>query len=607
MVKVWAPNATTVRLLLSERVIEMEKQHTGWWTAAYKLRHGECYSFEVDENKGLPDPRSPWQPEGVHSHSCHVDHSQFKWTDQYWQQRPLSSAIIYELHIGTFTPQGTFDSAIEKLDHLADLGVTHVEVMPVAAFQGDRGWGYDGVALYAPHQAYGGPEGFKRFVNACHERGLAVILDVVYNHLGPSGNYLPQFGPYFSDRHSTPWGSSLNFDGPDSDEVRRFFCDNALMWLRDYHIDGLRLDAVHAIVDTSAIPFLEQLAAEVEDLKAHLGRHLCLIAESDLNDPRVIRAPELGGFGIDAQWSDDIHHALHAILTGEREGYYEDFGSLEDLAVSMYRPYIYAGRHSPYRRRTHGRSPLGLNGHQFVAYMQNHDQLGNRARGERLCQLASVERAKIGAALILVSPYIPMLFQGEEFAASSPFLYFVGFDEEPELAQAVAQGRCQEFASFGWRPEDIPDPTDRSTFEASKLPWDEITQERHATMLAWHKALIQLRRRISALTTGRLELTHSDFNSTEQWLDVRRGPIQILCNFADHLTTLPLNRERKTLILASKDDCRIEGDEILLPSESVAIIGPEWTARYRPPQLERENTHGRSSRRPVGAADAIAR
>lgn len=602
MVRVWAPNATTVRLQLANESIEMSRRSNGWWTAPHQLRHGECYSFDVDEKKGLPDPRSPWQPEGVHGHSCYVDHSLFQWTDNHWQQRPLSAAIIYELHIGTFTPAGTFDGAIEKLDHLVELGITHVEIMPVAAFQGDRGWGYDGVALYAPHQAYGGPDGVKRFVNGCHERGLAVILDVVYNHLGPSGNYLPQFGPYFSDRHATPWGSALNFDGSDSDEVRRFFCDNALMWLRDYHIDGLRLDAVHAIVDTSAIPFLEQLAAEVEDLKAHLGRHLCLIAESDLNDPRVIRAPEVGGFGIDAQWSDDIHHALHSILTGEREGYYEDFGSLEDLAVSMYRPFVYAGRHSPYRRRTHGRPPMGLNGHQFVAYMQNHDQLGNRARGERLCQLAGIERAKIGAALILVSPYIPMLFQGEEFAASSPFLYFVGFEDEPELAQAVAKGRCQEFASFGWRPEDIPDPTDRATFEEAKLKWEELTKEDHASMFAWHKALIELRRGLSALTTGRLELTHSDFNSDEQWLEVRRGPIQILCNFSTETRVLTLNRERRTLVLASKEDCRIEGNDVHLPGESVAIIGPEWASKYRPQSMETGRTTSRRMHRRTGSA-----
>ena len=347
MFRIWAPNAKTLRLKLQNRTMDLSRSEDGWWSSPIKLNHGEPYALELDGHSELPDPRSPWQPEGVHGPSHHVDHSRFEWHDQRWQAPPLSSAIIHEIHVGTFTPQGTFDAAIERLDYLVELGITHVELMPVASFLGERGWGYDGVAIYAPHEPYGGPDGLKRFVDACHARGLAVLLDVVYNHLGPSGNYLPQFGPYFSERHSTPWGAALNFDGPQSDEVRRFFCDNALMWLRDYHFDGLRLDAVHAIVDTSAIPFLEQLALEVEDLEAHLGRHLVLIAESDLNDPRIIRPRLLGGCGIHAQWSDDFHHALHAMLTGEREGYYEDFGLLEDLSSVMQQPYIYAGKRSP--------------------------------------------------------------------------------------------------------------------------------------------------------------------------------------------------------------------------------------------------------------------
>jgi maltooligosyltrehalose trehalohydrolase len=415
----------------------------------------------------------------------------------------------------------------------------------------------------------------KRFVNGCHARGLAVILDVVYNHLGPSGNYLPRYGPYFSDRHHTPWGSAINFDGPDSDEVRRFFCDNAIMWLRDYHFDGLRLDAVHAIVDTSAIPFLEQLAAEIDDLKAHLGRHLVLIAESDLNDPRVIRPPEIGGFGIDAQWSDDIHHSLHTVLTGEREGYYQDFGSFEDLAVSMQRPYVYAGRKSAHRRRTHGRPPLGMHGHQFVAYLQNHDQLGNRARGERICQLVNSKREKIGAALILTSPYIPMLFMGEEWSANTPFLYFVGFEEEPELARAVAEGRIREFASFGWKADAVPDPTLRATFDASKLRWELLKQAEHAEMLDWYKSLISLRRSVSALTNGRLDLTRARCNAEENWLVVERGPVQIFCNFSDRPRKLPcLSEETCRVLLASDSEARLQGGNVVVPAESVAIIGP---------------------------------
>jgi maltooligosyltrehalose trehalohydrolase len=577
MIQVWAPLADTLRAIVNDRSFRMERTDSDWWQCAQRLVDGDDYLFEIDGKLRMPDPRSPWQPNGVHGASRHVDHSSFEWTDHNWQARPLGAAVIYELHVGTFTEEGTFDAVIGRVDHLVDLGITHVEIMPVAGFHGNRGWGYDGVALFAPHQAYGGPTGLKRLVNACHERGLAVLLDVVYNHLGPSGNYLPQFGPYFSDRHSTPWGQAINFDGPDSDEVRRYFCDNAIMWLRDYHFDGLRLDAVHAIIDTSAITFLEQLAAEVDDLKAHLGRHLVLIAESDLNDPRIIRPPQLNGFGIDAQWSDDIHHSLHTVLTGEREGYYEDFGSLEDLATSMQRPYVYAGRHSMHRRRTHGRPPLGLNGHQFVAYLQNHDQLGNRARGERLCHLTNANRAKIGTALILTSPYIPMLFQGEEWSATSPFLYFVDFEDEPDLAKAVAEGRCREFASFGWRPDEIPDPTQPSSFLASKLNWNELDDPDHADMLAWYKSIIALRRRLSALTTGRLELTTARFDDNEQWLYVERGPIKIVCNFSDRDATIPCpSGTTCSVLLSSCDTCQIvDGEMVVMPPESVAVLGSQ--------------------------------
>jgi maltooligosyltrehalose trehalohydrolase len=580
MFKVWAPLANSLSIEIDRHQTRCERDHAGSWTADVDLEHGDDYMLVVDGKLRVPDPRSPWQPNGVHGPSRHVDHSRFEWTDEFWQARPLGSAVLYELHVGTFTEEGTFESAIDRLDHLVGLGITHIELMPVASFQGSRGWGYDGAALFAPHEAYGGPLGLKRLVDACHARGLAVILDVVYNHLGPSGNYLPVFAPYFSERHSTPWGSAINFDGPESDEVRRFFCDNAIMWLRDYHFDGLRLDAVHAIIDTSAIPFLEQLAVEIDDLKAHLGRHLVLIAESDLNDPRIVRPPGQGGFGIDAQWSDDIHHSLHTVLTGEREGYYEDFGSLEDLSISMQRPYVYAGRRSPHRRRTHGRSPLGLHGHQFVAYLQNHDQLGNRAKGERLCQLANPNRTKIGAALILTSPYIPMLFQGEEWSAATPFLYFVDFQDEPELARAVKEGRCREFAAFGWEPSDIPDPNSVETFQRSKLRWSKLEEDHHQDMLAWYKSLIALRRRVSALTTGRLELTHAKFDTEHNWLYVERGSVRIICNFSEEAITLPcLSDETCFVLLASHAECAVEEQSIRMPPEAVAIIGPEELSR----------------------------
>ncbi len=575
MLRLWAPLASSVRLEINGGVHELTKAQHGWWSSSHHLHHGDFYTFEVNGTSGLPDPRSPWQPEGVHGRSCYVDHSRFEWNDARWQQRPLSSAIIYELHIGTFTSDGTFDAAIEKLDHLVNLGITHVEVMPIAAFQGEHGWGYDGAALFAPHHPYGGPEALKRFVNACHQRGIAVLLDVVYNHLGPTGNYLPKFGPYFSERHNTPWGSALNFDGPDSDEVRRFFCDNALMWLRDYHIDGLRLDAVHAIIDTSAIPFLEQLASEVDALRAHLGRHFVLIAESDLNDPRVIRSPELGGYGLDAQWSDDIHHSLHSLLTGERDGYYEDFGTLEHVATSLRRPFVYAGRHSSHRRRSHGRPPVGLHGHRFVAYLQNHDQLGNRAHGERLCNLASLERVKIGAALILTSPYIPMLFQGEEWAAKSPFLYFVDFSDEPDLARSVAEGRCKEFSAFGWEPGDIPDPTDDLSFHKSKLNWAALSEDQHSEMLRWHKSLIAIRSQLSELTSGRLDLTASRFSAEEQWLEVMRGPIRILANFSSTGIPFSINDQSHVIALSSNPACRVIANELHLEAESIVILATQ--------------------------------
>jgi maltooligosyltrehalose trehalohydrolase len=579
MFQIWAPFAEALRLELSEKRIDLRKMDAGWWTSDHELEHGEGYTLEINGKGGIPDPRSPWQPYGVHGPSRYVDHALFSWSDHHWQPKPLPSAVLYELHVGTFTPEGTFEAIIDKLDHLIELGITHIELMPVASFLGNHGWGYDGVSLYAPHEAYGGPNGLKRLVDACHARGVAVILDVVYNHLGPSGNHLPKFGPYFSERHSTPWGASLNFDGPDSDEVRRFFCDNAIMWLRDYHIDGLRLDAVHAIIDTSAVPFLEQLASEVDDLKAHLGRHLVLIAESDLNDPRVIRSPELGGFGIDAQWSDDIHHSLHSVLTGERLGYYEDFGSMADLANSMQRPFVYAGRKSTHRRRRHGRPPLGLQGRQFIAYLQNHDQLGNRARGERLCHLTKIDRVKIGAALILTSPYVPMLFQGEEWSSSSPFLYFVDFQDEPDLANAVAEGRCREFASFGWQRDEIPDPVSAVSFLQSKLLWDELEDSEHAEMLAWHKALIALRKKLSALTTGRLDLIRTEFDAKKEWLTVERGPIRILCNFSTKSVALPCTAEDKcSILLASRAACQLKGTDVHLPAESVAIVGPRELA-----------------------------
>jgi len=539
-IRVWAPNARTVQHHLTADTRDarhMEPAGGGWWRV--ESSSIDDYSFILDGGIPLPDPRSPWQPHGVHGASRFVDHSSYSWTDQRWQPPPLSSAVIHELHIGTFTQEGSFDSAIARLDHLVRLGITHVELMPVAEFPGNWGWGYDGVDLFAPHHAYGGPPGLKRFVDACHAKGLAVLLDVVYNHLGPSGNYLSRFGPYFTDKYSTPWGSAVNLDGAGSTEVRRFLCDNALMWLRDYHFDGLRIDAVHAIFDSSAEHFLAQLASEVDELEAQTGRHLVLIAESDLNDPRVVTPREAGGHGIDAQWSDDFHHALHTVLTGERSGYYEDFGDLADLAKALTNGFVYDGRYSGHRRRRHGRRPQGLAGWRFLSYLQNHDQVGNRAKGERSSHLMSFGRLKIGAALVLCSPFVPMLFQGEEFGASTPFQYFTNHDD-PGIARAVSEGRRREFEAFGWKPEDIPDPQDPATFLRSKIDWSEVEREPHRELLEWHRQLIDFRRKTPELLDGRLESVKVHFSEQDQWLVVERGPIVIACNLAGSRRCVPV-------------------------------------------------------------------
>lgn len=574
---VWAPRAAKVQVEVRGERIPLTPLEHGWWIAdAPGAGPGDDYAFRLDDGPPLPDPRSSWQPRGVHGSSRLIDHQAFAWTDLGFQAPPLSSAVIYELHVGTFTHEGTFEAIIPKLEHLKSLGVTHLELMPVADFPGKFGWGYDGVCLFAPRHLYGGPEGLKRLVNACHQKGLGVLLDVVYNHLGPNGNYLSQFGPYFTDRHQTPWGSALNFDGPYSDEVRRYFCDNAVMWLRDYHFDGLRLDAVHAIVDTSAIPFLEQLATEIDELKAHLGRHLVLIAESDLNDPRVVRPWEMGGFGIDAQWCDDFHHSVHSVITGERGGYYADFGTIDDLATGFEQPYIYAGRHSIFRQRQHGRPPIGLSAHRFVTYIQNHDQLGNRAQGDRICHIASPQRGKIAAALVLTSPYIPMLFQGEEWSASAPFQYFADWSDEPELAKAVAEGRRNEFRAFGWNPEEVPDPTAPETYLRSRLNWDELATEPHAEMVEWYRQLIRLRRQLSALSDGRLDYVSTAYSEADQWLAVERGPVTILCNFNSQDQSVPIPPEQpKTVLLASAEPVEIDGDTVRMPGNCVAILGPE--------------------------------
>jgi maltooligosyltrehalose trehalohydrolase len=549
--ELWAPNAQKVQLDSTGKLREMEPRPGGRWSAGdWSPPAGTDYSFFLDGDGPFPDPRSPWQPSGVHGPSRAIDHSAFGWTDERWQAPPLSSAIVYELHVGTFTPEGTFESAIARLPHLVDLGVTHVELMPVQEFSGDWGWGYDGVDLYAPHHAYGGPCGLKAFVNACHDSGLAVLLDVVYNHLGPEGNYLSRFGPYFTSKHTTPWGPAVNLDGPGSTEVRRFLCDNGLMWLRDYHFDGLRIDAIHAIFDSSAAHFLEQLAREVKELEAQLGRRLVLVAESDLNDPRIVTSWEAGGYGIDAQWSDDFHHALHTVLTGDLSGYYEDFGSLAAIAKALTNVFVYDGDFSKFRQRRHGRRMKGLPGWRFLAYLQTHDQVGNRARGERIGRLTNVDRLKIGAALVFCSPFIPMLFQGEEFGASTPFAYFTNH-KNPKLGKAVIEGRRREFEALGWKPEEILDPQDPQTFLQSKLDWSELDREPHASLLEWHRRLIALRKTTPTLCDGRLDSVKVQFDEDEQWLVLRRGPLVLAANLGSTCRTVPVPATNLRVLLSN--------------------------------------------------------
>jgi maltooligosyltrehalose trehalohydrolase len=552
--------------------IPMVSDEPGWWAAEVASADtGTDYSLVVNGADPVPDPRSPWQPRGVHGPSRVVDHAAFFWTDETWQPKPLPSAVIYELHVGTFTPQGTFDSTVERLDHLSALGVTHVELMPVFEFPGTHGWGYDVVGLYAPHNAYGGPDGLKGLVDACHARGLAVILDVVYNHLGPDGNYLGRFGPYFTDRYGTPWGEAVNLDGRGSDEVREYFIRNALMWFEEYHVDGLRIDAVHAMYDASAIHFLEELASEVRKLEAHLGRHLILITESGLNDPRTVRPVEAGGYGLDAQWNDDFHHALHALLTGERKGYYADFGTLAEVSKALTHGFVLDGRYSIYRGRRHGRSPSGLSGHRFVASLQNHEQVGNRALGERIGHLIPAGRSMIGAALVLTAPFVPMLFQGEEWGASAPFHYFTDH-EDPELVGAIRDGRRREFAAFGWGPETIPDPKAPETFLASKLNWLEVEEEPHSTLLSWYTDLLRIRRESPDLSDGRLDRVKVRYDEEAGWMLIRRGAVSVAFNLGEEAQRVPLSFSGASILLRSDFLIEVSDDIVKLPPDSVAVL-----------------------------------
>ncbi len=577
---VWAPKPKKVALQLGERVLPMQgpDAHGSWKLDVEEANWGDEYAFLLDDDQtAYPDPRSAFQPHGVHRPSALYNQKAFEWHDSLWQGPPLTGAVIYELHIGTFTDGGTFDAAIEKMAYLADLGITHIEIMPLAEYAGGRGWGYDGVALFAVNHCYGGPDGLKRLVDAAHKHSLAVILDCVYNHFGPVGNYTGKFGPYTTDKHHTPWGNAINFEDAGSDEVRHFFFDNALMWMRDYHIDGLRLDAIHEIIDRSAVHFLEQLSARVDNLSATVNRELVLIAESDLNNPQIVTPIEAKGFGMDAQWSDDFHHALFTVLHVEKDeaakGYYNDFGDFESLAKSLKYMFVYDGKYSEYRQRKHGRPVDGLSAHHFVGFIQNHDQIGNRAIGDRLEHIVGVPRTKVALGIVLTAPFIPMLFQGEEFAASTPFLYFADH-EDPEMAKMVAEGRKKEFAAFGWDENQIPNPEAPDTFLHSRLKWDEVTEGKHAEVHDWTRQLIHLRRSSICLNDGDRGHLEVRWDNAKRWLRMERELVVTLVNLGTEPVEFEITSEYR-LALASDPAIRLENDCVVVPPDALAIVSAE--------------------------------
>ncbi|WP_066897278.1 malto-oligosyltrehalose trehalohydrolase [Mycolicibacterium houstonense] len=566
---VWAPTPDLVRVDVDGILHEMTRSADGWWRAGVTCRPDARYGFVLDDDPAvLPDPRSPRQPDGVHERSQLWQPRPDAWTDTGWTGRPVGGGVIYELHIGTFTTEGTFDAAIEKLDYLVDLGVDFVELMPVNAFSGTHGWGYDGVLWYAVHEPYGGPDELVRLIDACHARGLGVLIDAVFNHLGPSGNYLPRFGPYLSAGQN-PWGSSINLSDADADEVRTYIIECALRWMRDFHADGLRLDAVHALMDNTAIHLLEELATETDALAEDLGRPLSLIAESDLNDPRLITPRDRGGYGLTAQWDDDIHHAIHTAVSGERQGYYADFGSLATLAQTLRHGYFHAGTYSSFRHRRHGR-PLDtatIPATRLLAYTLTHDQVGNRAVGDRPSQRLTFGQLAVKAALALGSPYTAMLFMGEEWGSSSPFQFFSSHPE-PELARATAEGRKAEFAEHGWDADEIPDPQDPATFLRSKLNWAEVSEGDHGRLHRVYRELIALRRREPDLADPWLDHMAIDFDEEQRWIVLHRGALAIACNLGREEVSVPVIGE---LVLAW-DAPELGPDATTLPGHSFAIV-----------------------------------
>jgi maltooligosyltrehalose trehalohydrolase len=587
---VWAPNAKqlSVRVHTGDGAGEhpLVRDDRGVFSATVPgVRAGDDYAYRIDGGDERPDPVSRWQPHGVHGASRVVDPHAFAWTDSAWKGIEMADFVIYELHVGTFTPEGTFDAIIPRLASLRELGITALELMPVAQFPGERNWGYDGVQLYAPQHSYGGPDGLKRLVNAAHAEGLAVVQDVVYNHVGPEGNYLSEFGPYFTDVYRTPWGSAVNYDGPDSDDVRDFIIANARYWVREFHMDALRLDAVHGIYDFRAVHLTEALAERVHDLADALDRRVEVIAESDLNDPRLLRPVEIGGYGMDAQWSDDFHHAVHVALTGERVGYYEGYakhGDIAAIADALEHRFVFRGQYAPHRRRQHGAPADDVSAEHFVVFIQNHDQVGNRAAGERLGALVPVDALKLAAAILLLSPYVPLLFMGEEYNEPAPFQYFVSHSDR-DLVAAVRKGRREEFESFGWAAE-VPDPQAEATFERSRIHYELLNSGDHAALRGMYRELLAIRRAEPALRPGAARVTvRSDAEA--RWVAMRLDApgarsLLALFNFASEERRIPLARDhgdgwRTRFATYSLDAGSASGSMVALPPLSASLYYKE--------------------------------
>lgn len=584
--RVWAPNIASVgvRLLGADQLILLEKTSRGYHEAVVEnVQGGERYLFHLGQDRERPDPASRFQPQGVHGPSQVID-PQFSWDDDAWRGWPRNDYVIYELHVGTFTARGTFEAVMTHLNYLVELGITAVELMPVAQFPGRRNWGYDGVYPFAVQNSYGGPAGLKKLVNACHRRGLAVILDVVYNHLGPEGNYLGDYGPYFTDRYKTPWGPALNFDGPWSDEIRNFFIQNALYWVSEFHFDALRLDAVHAILDHSPFTFLEQLGDAVHREAMRLNRQIFLIAESADNDARLVQSRDRGGYGLDAQWNDDFHHCLRTLLTDERAGYYQDYGEFRQFIKAYREGFAYSGEYSPFRRRRHGSSSRDIAADRFVVFSQNHDQVGNRRLGDRLSEVVSFEDLKLAAGLTVLAPFIPLLFMGEEYGEKAPFPYFVEHSDA-DLIEAVRLGRLMEFAAFEWQGK-MPDPQDEATYLSAKLRHELRAGGIHQTLLEFYRELIGLRKTLPALAHSTKEsmevVGHENENVlvVQRWHGAERALLVANLNLAKVTVAITVDAGRWRKLIDSADE-KWRGEGGALPAEFDGGVNNRLTLKAR--------------------------